>query len=280
MFKNMFKPLFKSKKFIIGLSIVLFFILLGIFGPMIYRVDPTEMTWDMEQAPSSTHPLGTDTYGRDILAQLLYGIRSSLYVGFLAALISLVIGTIVGTFSAVRRGITDDLLMSFTNIVLTTPSILIAILIASYLDVRSIEMIAVILGLFQWPWFARAIRAQLMSVLSREYVYLSKMAGYGDFRLIVEDLIPTIATYAFMSFVLFINGGIMGEASLSLIGLGPTEGISLGTILQWSVMMDAIRRGLWWWFVPPGLAIVAITSSLLVISTAMDEVFNPRLREE
>lgn len=280
MFKNMFKPLFKSKKFIIGLSIVLFFILLGIFGPMIYRADPTEMTWDMEQAPSSTHPLGTDTYGRDILAQLLYGIRSSLYVGFLAALISLVIGTIIGTFSAVKRGITDDLLMSFTNIVLTTPSILIAILIASYLDVRSIEMIAVILGLFQWPWFARAIRAQLMSVLSREYVYLSKMAGYGDFRLIVEDLIPTIATYAFMSFVLFINGGIMGEASLSLIGLGPTEGISLGTILQWSVMMDAIRRGLWWWFVPPGIAIVAVTSSLLVISTAMDEVFNPKLREE
>lgn len=280
MFKNMFKPLFKSKKFIIGLSIVLFFILLGIFGPMIYRADPTEMTWDMEQAPSSTHPLGTDTYGRDILAQLLYGIRSSLYVGFLAALISLVIGTIIGTFSAVKRGITDDLLMSFTNIVLTTPSILIAILIASYLDVRSIEMIAVILGLFQWPWFARAIRAQLMSVLSREYVYLSKMAGYGDFRLIFEDLIPTIATYAFMSFVLFINGGIMGEASLSLIGLGPTEGISLGTILQWSVMMDAIRRGLWWWFVPPGIAIVAVTSSLLVISTAMDEVFNPKLREE
>lgn len=280
MFKNMFKPLFKSKKFIIGLSIVLFFILLGIFGPMIYRADPTEMTWDMEQAPSSTHPLGTDTYGRDILAQLLYGIRSSLYVGFLAALISLVIGTIIGTFSAVKRGITDDLLMSFTNIVLTTPSILIAILIASYLDVRSIEMIAVILGLFQWPWFARAIRAQLMSVLSREYVYLSKMAGYGDFRLIVEDLIPSIATYAFMSFVLFINGGIMGEASLSLIGLGPTEGISLGTILQWSVMMDAIRRGLWWWFVPPGIAIVAVTSSLLVISTAMDEVFNPKLREE
>lgn len=247
---------------------------------MIYRVDPTEMTWDMEQAPSSTHPLGTDTYGRDILAQLLYGIRSSLYVGFLAALISLVIGTIVGTFSAVKRGITDDLLMSFTNIVLTTPSILIAILIASYLDVRSIEMIAVILGLFQWPWFARAIRAQLMSVLSREYVYLSKMAGYGDFRLIVEDLIPTIATYAFMSFVLFINGGIMGEASLSLIGLGPTEGISLGIILQWSVMMDAIRRGLWWWFVPPGIAIVAVTASLLIISTAMDEVFNPILREE
>jgi len=144
----------------------------------------------------------------------------------------------------------------------------------------SIFAFFVILGLCQWPGCARAIRAQLMSVISREYVYLSIMAGYSDLKLIVEDLIPTIATYAFMSFVLFINGGIMGEASLSLIGLGPTQGISLGIMLQWAVLMEAVRRGLWWWFVPPGIAIVAITSSLLIISTAMDEVFNPRLREE
>lgn len=276
----MIRPLFKNKKFIIGFSIFLFFLFLGIFGPMFYRVDPTEMTWDYEQPPSSAHPLGTDTYGRDVLAQLLHGIRSSLYIGFLAAIISLVIGTIIGSFSAVKRGIVDDVLMGITNIVLTTPSILIAILIASYLKVRSVEMVAVILGLFQWPWFARAIRAQLMSVMSREYVYLSVMAGYSDLRLVIEDLIPTIATYAFMSFVLFINGGIMGEAGLSLIGLGPTQGISLGIMLQWAVLMEAVRRGLWWWFVPPGLAIVAVTASLLVISTAMDEVFNPRLREE
>ncbi|KHC92889.1 binding-protein-dependent transport systems inner membrane component [Thermotoga sp. Mc24] len=280
MFRTMIRPLFKNKKFIIGFSIFLFFLFLGIFGPMFYKVDPTEMTWDYEQPPSSAHPFGTDTYGRDVLAQLFHGIRSSLYIGFLAAIISLVIGTIIGSFSAVKRGIVDDVLMAITNIVLTTPSILIAILIASYLKVRSIEMVAVILGLFQWPWFARAIRAQLMSVMSREYVYLSIMAGYSDFRLVIEDLIPTIATYAFMSFVLFINGGIMGEAGLSLIGLGPTQGISLGIMLQWAVLMEAVRRGLWWWFVPPGLAIVAVTASLLVISTAMDEVFNPRLREE
>jgi peptide/nickel transport system permease protein len=276
----MIRPLFKNKKFIIGITIFLFFLLSGILGPYFYKVDPTHMSWDFEQSPSANHPLGTDTYGRDILAQLLHGIRSSLYVGFLAAIISLVIGSIIGSLAAVKRGIIDDILMAITNIVLTTPSILIAILIASYLRVRSLEVVAVILGLFQWPWYARAIRAQLMSVMSREYVYLSRMAGYSDLRLVVEDLLPTIATYAFMSFVLFINGGIMGEAGLSLIGLGPTQGISLGLMLQWSVLMDGIRRGLWWWFVPPGIAIVAVTASLMVISTTMDEVFNPRLREE
>lgn len=280
MLATMIKPLLKNKRFIAGACIFLFFLLLGLLGPVIYRVDPMEMTWDYEKPPSAAHPLGTDTYGRDILAQLLNGIRSSLYIGFLAALISLVIGTIVGSLSAVKRGVMDDLLMAITNIVLTTPSILVAILIASYFRVRSVEMIALIIGFFQWPWFARAIRAQLMSVMSREYVHLSVLAGYSDLRLIVEDLIPTIATYAFMAFVLFINGGILGEAALSLIGLGPTKGISLGIMLQWAVLMEAVRRSLWWWFVPPGVAIVAITASLLIISTAMDEVFNPRLREE
>jgi peptide/nickel transport system permease protein len=280
MFATMIRPLLRNKKFIIGISIFLFFLMLGILGPALYKVSPTKMTWNYEQPPSAKHPLGTDTYGRDVLAQLLHGIRSSLYIGFLAAIISLSIGTVVGSLAAVKRGIVDDTLMAITNIVLTTPSILIAILIASYLRIRSMEVVAVILGLFQWPWFARAIRAQLMSVMSREYVYLSIMAGYSDMRLVIEDLLPTIATYAFMSFVLFINGGIMGEAGLSLIGLGPTRGISLGLMLQWAVLMEAVRRGLWWWFVPPGIAIVALTASLMVISTTMDEVFNPRLREE
>ncbi|MEJ5257811.1 MAG: ABC transporter permease [Fervidobacterium sp.] len=280
MLATMIRPLFKNKKFLVGISIFLIFLFLGIFGPIFYTVDPMEMSWDREQPPSANHPLGTDTYGRDILAQLLHGIRSSLYIGFLAAIISLIIGALIGSLSAVKRGIVDDVLTSLTNIVLTTPSVLIAILIASYLNVRSLEVVAVILGLFQWPWFARAIRAQLMSVMSREYVYLSVMAGYSDLRLIIEDLLPTIATYAFMSFVLFINGGIMGEAGLSLIGLGPTRGISLGLMLQWAVLMESMRRGMWWWFVPPGIVIVAVTASLMVISTTMDEVFNPRLREE
>lgn len=279
MLKTMLKPLFRSKKFLIGFVIFTVIALLGILGPIFYRVDPTEMAGMFESPPSSENPLGTDTYGRDVLAQLLNGIRSSLYIGIIAALTSLIIGSLVGIIAAVKGGIMDDILMGLTNIVLTTPSILVAILIASYLKARSVTLVALILGLFQWPWFARAIRAQLMSLINREYVYLSKLAGYSDLRLAFEDLVPGIATYTFMSFILFINGGIMGEAGLSLIGLGPTKGISLGIMLQWAVLMEAVRRGLWWWFVPPGVAIVAITSSLLIISTAMDEVFNPRLRE-
>uniref|UniRef100_A0A7C3RWC8 ABC transporter permease n=1 Tax=Dictyoglomus thermophilum TaxID=14 RepID=A0A7C3RWC8_DICTH len=279
MWKQMIRPLFKNPKFIVGLTIFLLIVLMALIGPVVYPKDPTSFAGMPEQPPSKDYPLGTDTYGGDLLAKLLNGTRSSLYIGFLVAIISMIIGLLVGIFSAMKGGIVDELLMSFTNIVLTIPSILLAILIASYLRIRSLEVIAVILGVLTWPWFARAIRAQLMSLINREYVYLSRLAGYSDFRLAIEDLIPAIATYAFMAFILFINGGILGEAGLSLIGLGPTKGVTLGVVLQWAVLMEAVRRGLWWWFIPPGVVIVLLTSSLLIITTAMDEVFNPKLRE-
>lgn len=278
MWYEMFKPLFSNRKFITALIIFIFIVLLGILGPILYPVDPTGYAGPFERPPSREFPLGTDTYGGDLLAKVLNGTKTSLYIGFLTAIISMSIGIVIGSISAVKGGITDDILMAFTNIILTIPNILLAILIATYLKVRSAEIIALLLGGLGWPWFARAIRAQILSLINREYVYLSRMAGYSDLRLIFEDLIPGIATYTFMSFILFINGGIMGEAGLSLIGLGPTKGVSLGLILQWAVLMEAIRRGIWWWFIPPGIIIVALTSSLLMITTTMDEVFNPRLR--
>ncbi|MDN5338628.1 MAG: peptide/nickel transport system permease protein [Thermotogaceae bacterium] len=124
MLKTMLKPLFRSKKFLIGFIIFIVIASLGIFGPMFYRVDPTEMAGMFESPPSSENLLGTDTYGRDVLAQLLNGIRSSLYIGIVAALTSLIIGSLVGVIAAVKGGLMDDILMGFTNIVLTTPSIL------------------------------------------------------------------------------------------------------------------------------------------------------------
>ncbi|PMQ00839.1 MAG: peptide ABC transporter permease [Dictyoglomus sp. NZ13-RE01] len=279
MLRTIFKPLFRNKKFISAFSVFILIVLMGIVGPILYPKDPTAYAGPMESPPSKDFPLGTDTYGHDLLAQLLNGIRTSLYIGFLSAVISMIIGLLIGSISAVRGGVVDDLLMSFTNIVLTIPQILLAILIATYLKVRSAEVVAILLGILGWPWFARAVRAQLLSLINREYVYLSRLAGYTDIQIAFEDLLPGIATYALMSFILFINGGIMGEAGLSLIGLGPTKGVSLGLILQWAVLMEAVRRGMWWWFIPPGVIIVALTSSLLIVTTTMDEIFNPRLRE-
>lgn len=271
--------LFKNKRFMIGVSLFVLIVLMGIIGPIIYTKDPLSFAGPMERPPSSQYPLGTDTYGRDILAQLLWGIRNSLYVGFLTAIIATCIGLIIGSIAGIKGGIVDEILMSITNVVLSIPNILLAVLVASYLKIRSMEVIAFLLGITVWPWFARAVRAQLLSLREREFVYLSKLAGYTDIRIAFEDLLPNIASYIFMAFVLFVNGGILGEAGLSLIGVGPTRGVTLGLMLQWAALMESVRRGLWWWFIPPGMLIVASTSSLLIISTALDEIFNPRLRQ-
>lgn len=272
--------LLRNMRFIIGISIILTITVIGLIGPVFYPKDPLSFAGPGDRPPSSKYPLGTDSFGRDILAQLIWGIRSSLYVGFLTATISTSIGIIIGVTSGIKGGVVDDILMSITNVVLSIPGILLAVLVASYLKVRSIEIVALILGIMSWPWFARAIRAQLMSLREREFIYLSRMAGYSDLRLALEDLVPQMATYVFMAFVLYINGGILGEAGLSIMGVGPTKGVTLGLMLQWAALMEAIRRGLWWWFIPPGMVIVLITSSLMTISTALDEVFNPRLRTE
>jgi peptide/nickel transport system permease protein len=269
---------YRYKRLAIGFSVFVLMVLIGAVGPIIYRSDPLSSDNPKKMPPSPKYPFGTDTYGRDLTSQFVNGMRSSLYVGLLTCLIALSIGTLIRVVAGVKGGILDEVLMAITNIVLSIPSILFAILLASYFQVRSIELIALLIGITDWPWYARAIRAQLMSLREREFVYLSKLAGYNDMRIAVEDLLPNVATYIFLASVLFIIDGILGEAALSIIGLGPTRQITLGMMLWWAASMEAFRRELWWWFVPPGIAIIAIATSLLLIATAVDEIFNPRLR--
>ena len=253
-------------------------VIIGLMRPLIYTVDPREL-FVMERPPSEEHPLGTDTRGRDVLAQLLVGIRGSLYIGVIAALIATTIGTIIGSMAGFKGGVLDSALTLLTDVILTLPTILILILIAAYFKARSPLLVALIIGITAWPWLAKAVRAQIMSLKQREFLYMSRMSGLSTFRLIVEDLLPNIASYIFMAFVLMMNGAMIAEAGLSMIGLGVTEGVTLGIMLFWAQMFDAVRRAMWWWFIPPGATLVALTTSLLIVVTALDEFFNPRLRE-
>jgi peptide/nickel transport system permease protein len=222
--------------------------------------------------------LGTDAYGKDILAQLMSGIRGSLQIGVTAAAIALLIGVMVGLVAGYKGRLTESLLMMATDIVLLLPSILLMILIAAYFKWRDPLLVSIIIGVTSWPWVARAVRSQTLSLKNREFVYLSKMAGYGDLQIVVRDILPNIASYVFMAYVLLMSGAMIAETGLSMIGLGVTQGVTLGSILFWAQVLEAVRRGLWWWFIPPGAVLVALASSLLMLATALDEYFNPRLR--
>lgn len=272
------KDLFRIKKFDISLAIFIGIMFTGIFGSILYNVDPLVVVGPAEEPPSNRFPLGTNSWGRDNLAQLLNAIENSIYIGLIAAIIALIIGVSVGVISGYKSGITDSSLMLVTDVVLVLPSILIMMLIAAYLRERNPFFVSIIIGLTSWPWVARAVRSQMMSLKSREFMYMSRMAGLRDMKIIIEDLMPNMMSYIFMAFVLLMSGAMIAEAGLSMIGLGVTKGISLGIILYWAQILEAVRRGLWWWFIPPGVCLVGLATSLLLLSTALDEYFSPRLK--
>jgi peptide/nickel transport system permease protein len=272
------KDLLRIKKLDVSLAIFVGIMLTSVFGSMLYATKPLAIVGPSEQSPSAEFPLGTDSWGRDLLALLLTGTKNSLRIGVTAALISLTIGVVIGVIAGFKGGIIDSALMLVTDVILVLPSILIMMLVAAYMRERNPYYVSLIIGLTGWPWVARAIRSQIMSLKSREFMYLSKMAGLRDVRIIVEDLLPNMASYIAMAFVLLMSGAMIAEAGLSMIGLGVTKGVSLGIILYWAQILESVRRGMWWWFGPPGAVLVALAASLLLMSTALDEYFSPRLK--
>lgn len=272
------KELFKIKKLVLSVAMSLGILLISLFGSILYPVDPLEMVGPAEQGPSEKFPLGTDSWGRDLLALLLHGIKNSFYIGVTAAVIALTIGLVIGVISGLKGGLIDSFLMLLTDIILVLPSILIMMLIAAYLKERNPFFVSLIIGFTSWPWVARAVRSQIMSLKEREFIHMSRMAGLSDIKIIWGDLLPNMASYTSMAFVLLMSGAMIAEAGLSMIGLGVTRGISLGIILFWAQILESVRRGMWWWFVPPGACLVIMATSLLLLSTSLDEFFSPRLK--
>lgn len=279
--KEIFYVLFRNKRFLIGFSILVFELLLAIFGAYIYPVDPFQPAGPPSMSPNLEYLFGTDRFGRDILAQVVIGIRNSLYVGTLTGVFSVLIGLTIGVVSGIKGGLVDETLMSFTNVVITIPNVLLAIIIATYLGLQNagLTLVAVIISLTAWPWFARAIRAQFLSLREREFVYFSRMSGYGDLKIAVFDLLPHVTTYTIISFVTFMNIGINAEVGLSILGLTPIKIMTLGKMLYFAAVTQAYFLGEWWVFIPPGILLVALSTSLLLIATGIEQVFNPRLRE-
>lgn len=277
-FKVIRPELFAIKKLDASLGVLATVLALGFVGPMVYQVQPTAVAGPLESPPSQIFPLGTDAYGKDVLAQLMAGVRGSLQIGATAAAISLLIGVLVGLIAGYKGKIVDNVLMMLTDIVLLLPSILLMILFAAYFKWRDPLLVSFIIGITSWPWVARAVRSQTLSLKNREFVNLSKMAGLSDFQIVIRDILPNIASYIFMAYVLLMSGAMIAETGLSMIGLGTTQGLTLGNILFWAQVLEAVRRGLWWWFIPPGATLVAMAASLLLLATALDEYFNPKLR--
>jgi peptide/nickel transport system permease protein len=276
---RVFLRLFKSPAFLLGFSIFLATILLALLVPLFRHVNPSARVALAFMPPSSDHVLGTDHLGRDVFSLLVTGLRSSLLVGFVAGTIATVIGTLIGVYGGYVGGLLDDLLTVGTNLFLVIPSLIVLILLSSSLEKgRSLLLIALIIGCSTWTWSARAVRAQSSSLRARDHVALARINGYGTFEILILHILPYLLSYIFMVFILQTAEGILAEASISMLGLGPYDSISLGKILNEAIRNEALTDGAWWAFIPAMTLITAIVFSLYVLNTSMEEVFNPRLR--
>jgi peptide/nickel transport system permease protein len=269
----------RSRKLLFGAAVVVAGAALAIVGPWVVTNDPLAYIGPPGKGPSEAFPMGTTTFGQDVLAQFVHGIGATLMVGLLGGGLAAIVGMTVGFVAGYRGGWIDDVLMMVTNVVLVIPTLVVLLVLSAYLEVRGVLVEALFIGLTSWPWAARAIRAQTFSLSSREFVDLVRLSGASDRSIIVREIAPNMASYLFMTFILLFGGAILIGATLEFIGLGPTEGISLGLMMNNAVRWSALPLGLWWWFIPPGVAITVIVGSLYVMNVGLDEVFNPRLRE-
>ncbi|MUL40512.1 ABC transporter permease [Streptomonospora sp. PA3] len=269
----------RNPKLLIGAGVVLALLATGLVGPLFIDNPPNAYVGPKSAPPGGGYPLGTTSFGQDVWAQFVFGLRATFLVGLVGGGIAAAVGMVVGFTAGYRGGLVDEVLNMITNIVLVLPALVVLIIAAAYLEARGIWLQGCFIGLTSWPWVARAVRAQTLSLATRDFVDLARMSGRRAYKIVFREIAPNMSSYLFMTFILLFGGAILIAAGLDFIGLGPTRGVSLGLMMHSAVSWSALSGGMWWWFVPPGLGITAIVGSLYIMNVGLDEVFNPRLRE-
>ena len=228
-------------------------------------------------------PLGTDNFGRDVLKEMVSATGASIVIGLIAGIVATLIGLTLGLLAGYVGGWVDDIIMFITNIFTVIPGFVLLILISYSIgqEQRGASVVAIVIGLTSWTWTTRSVRSQVISLRNRDHVNLSKLSGHSLVRIVATDILPYIASYVVMAFILQVSSGILAEAQLSLLGLGPKTTVTptLGLMMNWAMLYSAHTNGSWWAYFPVILTITLISFSLNLMNTGLDQVFNPTLRD-
>jgi peptide/nickel transport system permease protein len=269
----------RNKKLLFGLSLELLLVLVAIIGPYLAKNPAMYITPYPLKKPGSEFWLGTDLTGYDLYSQLTNGLRESYLVGALGAGCAALIGMALGFIAGWRGGWLDEVLQMVTNIIVMIPSLVLLVVIGSYLSSRSVLFEGVFIGLTTWPWVARAVRAQTFSLRSREYVDLARLSGKRPASIVLREIAPNMASYLFLVVILLFGSSMLIAASYDFLGVGPNNVASLGWTMNQANNNAALNYHLWWWFIPPGAVLCLMVFALLIANVGLDEVFNPKLRE-
>jgi peptide/nickel transport system permease protein len=262
-----------------GIGVLGFFVFIAIFGSVLAPDDPNASSTDVFASPSWAHPLGTTESGADVLSQLLVGARVSIVVGFAAAAISALLGSVVGLVGGYYGGWTDKILDALENWFLVIPTLPLMIVLARLLD-PSLTVLIVVIGLTSWAGTGRIVRAQVLTLRERAFVERARALGAGNPYIIRTHILPNTLPLIFANTVLIVAVAILSEAALSFLGLGDPTRISWGTMLENAFESGAPSREAWWYVIPPGLCITMLVLAVSVLGYLFEEYINPRLREQ
>ena len=271
----------RSRPGMIGLTVLITWVVLAIIAPILIdksQIQVASATGTPFQSPSGAAWLGTDKFGRDVLAMLIYGARISLLVGLTATIGTMLIGLVVGMGAGYYGGKTDTVLNLFTDWFLVIPWIPLAIVLVSLLG-PSLFNIIMVIAITSWAATARLIRAQAKTVKERTYVERARALGAGDWHMMTRHMLPNVFPVLFSNTVLAVSLAILSETTLALLGLGDPNSISWGTIIGESFHEGALTAGIWWWLIPPGIALISVTLSFTMCGYALDAILNPKLRQ-
>jgi peptide/nickel transport system permease protein len=268
-----------------GVTIYLGFLIVAICADALAPYGPTDIlfTDDGQLAaslpPSAAHLLGTTNLGRDVFSQLVLGSRPSLFVGLTAAIAVAALGTIAGLVSGYLGGLADRVLMRIADVILGLP-FLPFVIVTIALTGPSLTHIVLAVALLLWPNAARVIRSQVLTLSQRQFVEAARVTGASPWRIIFVHIAPNVLPLSFLYGTIAVGWAILTQASVSFLGFGDTDVISWGTMLQDAYASQALDRGQYAWFVPPGLCIVLVVLAGFFISRGYEELLFPKLRDD
>jgi len=272
---SIWRVFIRNRASVAGAVILLALVLIALLGPFVTPYDPHSTgAGEVMQPPGEKHWFGTDELGRDVLSRVCIGVGTSLLVGLIAAVIATTIAVLVGAISGFHGGVVDDLLMRATEVFQVIPRFFLAILLVAFFGASVVNIILAI-GVLSWPEVARIVRAEFLSLKSRQFVSAARVAGAGTTEVIFTEILPNAMGPVVVNATLQVGQAMLLEAGLSYLGLGDPSQISLGLMLYQS---QEIMRSAWWATAFPGLFIFLAVLSANLAGDGLNDIFNPRAR--
>ncbi len=273
-----FSGIISNQKALAGSCIILLFAVIAVFLPSLIQ-SPTDFLGTPLSPPSFENVFGTNGQGQDVFAQTICGARQTLFVGFSAGILVVIIGALIGGIAGFYGGRIDDILSLLINIFLVMPGLPLMVILASWLPPTPGTLLGVLV-ITGWSWNARVIRSQMMTFKNRDFVSAAIVSGESNIRIIVVEIMPRMLSLLASSFIGASIYAIGAQVGLEFLGLGDISTVTWGTNLYWASNDLALLTESWWTFVPTGLSIAIISFALTLINFGIDEVSNPRLISE